>query len=215
MTFKELDGKAKLEHIWIYYKLRIFMICFLIIAGISIIYTVFIKPHPGNYCGIAMYGQFLSMADDDAITDEINTRLALDPKKDTVEVESFFTDDADVMVEAQLNQKFNTYLYASQFHMIMADKEYTDTFIASGYYESMTDYLTEEEIKAFDEKGLLYYAYDPETGTEKPLAVKLSNSALLKKYGLYQDKESFVGFVIMPEEFKESTVKTFDIIMAE
>lgn len=215
MTFKELDTRGKLEHIWIYYKLRIFMICFLVIAGISIIYTVFVKPHPENYCGIAMYGQFLSMADDDALTNELNTRLALDPKKYTVEAESFFADDKDVMVEAQLNQKFNTYLYASQFHLIMADKENTDTFISSGYYENLTDYLTDNEIKALDAKGLIYYATDPETGVNEPLAVRLSNSAFLKKYNLYQDKESYIGFVIMPEEYKESTVKTFDIIMAE
>ena len=215
MTFSELDLKGKLEHIWIYYKLRIFMICFLIIAGISIIYTVFVKPHPDNYCGIAMYGQFLSMEDDDAVTEELNTLLALDPRKYTVEIESFFSDEKDVMVEAQLNQKFNTYLYASQFHLIMADKENTDIFINSGYYENLTDYLTGDEISSLDEKGLIYYAKDPETGEMEPLAVKLSNSAFLKKYNLYQDNESYIGFVIMPEEFKESTVKTFDILMSE
>ncbi len=215
MTFKDLNFKAKLEHIWIYYKLKIFMIGFLIIAGLSIIYTVFVKPHPDNYCGVAMYGQFLSMEDDDAITAELDTRLGLDPNKYTVEVECFYSDETDVMIEAELNQKFNTYLYASQFNMIMADSEYTDKFIKAGYYVPLEKYIGAEAINQLAQKGLVLNGSDPETGENVPIAVKLSNSALLKKYNLYQDRDSYVGFVIMPEEYKESTVKTFNIIMAE
>ncbi len=215
MTFKELDFKAKLEHIWIYYKLKIFMIGFLIIAGLSLIYTMFVKPHPNNYCGIAMYGQFLSMADDDALTGEIDKLLGLDTNKNTVEIECFYSDEADVMIEAELNQKFNTYLYASQFNMIMADREFTDKFIASGYYVPLEKYIGSEAVKTFEDKGLVLYGPDPDTKENVPIAVKLSNSALLKKYDLYQGKDSYVGFVIMPEEYKESTVSTFNVIMAE
>lgn len=215
MTFKDLDNKGKLEHIWEYYRLRIFIVGFLIIAGLSIIYTMFVKPHPDNYCGIAMYGQFLSMADDDALTGELDKLLGLDPSKYTVEVECFYSDETDVMIEAELNQKFNTYLYASQFNMIMADSEYTNKFIESGYYVPLEKYIGADAVKKLDEKGLVLRGADPETGKNVPIAVKLSNSGLLKKYALYQDRDSYVGFVVMPEEYKESTVKTFNIIMAE
>lgn len=215
MTFKELDRKGKLEHIWIYYKLRIFMIGFLIIAGLSLIYTMFVKPHPDNYCGIAMYGQFLSMADDDALTGELNSLLELDARKNTVEIECFYSDETDIMVEAELNQKFNTYLYASQFNMIMADSEYTNTFIEAGYYVPLEKYIGAEAVKKYEDKGLILYGPDPETGNLVPIAVKLSDSALLKKYNLYQDKDSYVGFVVMPEEYRESTVKTFNLFLAE
>lgn len=209
MTFKELDTKGKIEHIWEYYRLRIFMIIFLVSVGISMIYTIFIKPHPNLYCGIAMYDQFISIADTEAMTNELNTKFNLDNREYTVDIQSFYTDQSDVMVEAELNQKFNTYIYASQFNILLSDKENTNTFISSEYVAPLSDYLTEDEIKAYDEKGLVEYSLDPYSNQTKPMAIKLQNSALLKKYNLYQGRDCYLSFVPMPPEYKENTIKVF------
>ena len=209
MTFKELDTKGKIEHIWEYYRLRIFMIIFLICVGISIIYSIFIKPHPDLYCGVAMYDQFISIKDNEAIIDELNSKFNLDGKEYTVDIQSFYTDQNDVMVEAELNQKFNTYIYASLFNILLGDEEDTNTFIKSEYVTPLSDYLTEEEIKAYDEKRLVLYALDPYSKQTKPMAIKLQNSALLNKYGLYQDRECYLSFVPMPDEYTENTITVF------
>lgn len=210
MKFKELDTKGKIEHIWEYYRLRIFMIIFLVCVGISIIYTIFIKPHPNLYCGIAMYDQFMSISDIEAMTNELNTKFNLNNKEYTVEIQSFYTDQNDVMVEAELNQKFNTYIYASQFNILLGNKENTNTFISSEYVAPLSDYLTNDEIKAYDEKGLVLYALDPYSNQTKPMAIKLENSAILNKYNIYQDKDCYLSFVPMPAEYKENTIKAFN-----
>lgn len=209
MTFKELDTKEKIEHIWEYYRLRIFMIIFLLFVGISVIYSIFIKPHPDLYCGIAIYDQFISITDTESMINELNNKFNIDSKEYTVDIQSFYTDQEDVMVEAQLNEKFNTYIYASQFNILLGDKEDTDTFIASEYVAPLSDYLTEDEIRAYDSKGLVEYALDPYSNQNKPMAIKLQNSALLKKYNLYQDRDCYLSFVPMPEEYNENTIKTF------
>lgn len=209
MTFKELDTKGKIEHIWEYYRLRIFMIIFLVFVGISIIYTIFIKPHPNLYCGIAMYDQFISIDDTEAMTDELNTKFNLNTKEYTVEIQSFYTDQNDVMVEAELNQKFNTYIYASQFNLLLGNEEDTNTFISSEYVAALDDYLSDDEIAELDEQGLVLYALDPYSNETKPMAVKLVNSALISKYNLYTDSDCYISFVPMPDEYTENTISVF------
>lgn len=209
MTFKELNTKGKIEHIWEYYRLRIFMTIFALFVGISMIYAIFIKPHPDLYCGIAMYDQFISIEDNKKIVNELNTQFGLDGKEYTVDIQSFYTDESDVMVEAQLNTKFNTYIYASQFNILLGDKEDTNTFIASEYVAPLSDYLTDDEIKSYDAKGLVVYSLDPYSNQTKPMAIKLQNSAILKKYNLYQDRDCYLSFVPMPEEYNENTTKVF------
>lgn len=211
MTFKELSTKEKLEHIWEYYRLRIFVIICLFCIGISIIYAVFLRPHPDLYCGIAVYDQFISIEDTKKMISELNSTLGLDETKYTTDVQTFYTDEADVMVEAELNQKFNTYIYASLFNILLGDKEDTQTFISSEYVTPLSDYLTDEQLKEYDSSGLLLYANDPYDNQTKAMALKI-DSTFLKNYNLYDGRECYLSFVPMPAEYKENTIKTFDFI---
>lgn len=209
MTFKELDTRGKLEHIWEYYRLRIFMIIFVICVVISFIYAIFVKPHPDLYCGIAIYDQFISIDDTELMISELNTKFNLNEREYTFDVQSFYTDQSDVMVEAELNQKFNTYIYASQFNLLLGDEEDTNTFISSEYVSSLDDYLSDDEIAELDEQGLVLYALDPYSNETKPMAVKLVNSALISKYNLYTDSDCYISFVPMPDEYTENTISVF------
>lgn len=211
MTYKDLNTKGKIEHIWEYYKLRIFMILFLIGIGISLIYSIFIKPHPDLYCGIAMYDQFVSIADINKLTDELNKKFNLNKREYSVELQSFFSDDTDVMVEAELNQKFNTYIYASQFHLLLGDEEDTKTFVSSEYMAPLSDYLSNDKIAELDSQGKILYALDPYSNQTKPMAINIKDSAILKKYNLYQDRDCYIGFVPMPdnEDHTLNVLQTF------
>lgn len=214
MTYKDLNTKGKIEHIWIYYKLHIFMVIFLIGLLVSLIYTIFIKPHPNLYCGVAMYDQFLSTQDTEKLTSELNSKFNLDHKEYSIDVQSFYSDSNDVMVEAELNQKFNTYIYNSQFHLLMSDKEKIQMFIDAEYMTSLSDYLSQEQIAKLDKKGKIMYANDPYSKENKPMAINISNSALLKKYNLYQDKGCYVGFVPMLDN-EDRTLNVLNAFLEE
>ncbi len=205
MTFKDLDTKGKLEHIWEYYRLRIFMITVGILVVISFIYVVFVKPHPDLYCGIAMYDQFVSIDDINTITDELDSKFSLNKDEYTVDIQSFYMDDSDVMVEAELNQKFNTYIYASQFHLLLGDEEDTLTFVSSEYMAPLTDYISQEKVDELDAQDRILYALDPYSNTTQPMAIDISSSSLLKKYNLYQDRKCYIGFVPMPDNGDHTT----------
>ena len=210
MTFKDLSKKKKLEYIWDYYKLHIIGTILAVLALSSLIYTMFIRIPDTNFCGVAIYGQFLSALNTDKMTADLNKELNL-PEHTSVQLQDFYSDSTDVMVEADLNQKFNTYVYALEFHLLLSNAENTKNFTQVEYTTPITDYLSDEKVNELRKKGLVLDAKDPETGELKPYGISLKNS---KKYNLFQNDTPYISFVPIVDN-TENTLKTLDILMEE
>lgn len=213
MTFKDLSKKKKLEYIWDYYKLHIIGTILAVLALSSLIYTMFIRIPDTNFCGVAIYGQFLSALNTDKMTADLNKELNL-PEHTSVQLQDFYSDSTDVMVEADLNQKFNTYVYALEFHLLLSNAENTKNFTQVEYTTPITDYLSDEKVYELRKKGLVLDAKDPETGELKPYGISLKNSKILKKYNLFQNDTPYISFVPIVDN-TENTLKTLDILMEE
>lgn len=213
MTFKDLSKKKKLEYICDYYKLHIIGTILAVLALSSLIYTMFIRIPDTNFCGVAIYGQFLSALNTDKMTADLNKELNL-PEHTSVQLQDFYSDSTDVMVEADLNQKFNTYVYALEFHLLLSNAENTKNFTQVEYTTPITDYLSDEKVNELRKKGLVLDAKDPETGELKPYGINLKNSKILKKYNLFQNDTPYISFVPIVDN-TENTLKTLDILMEE
>lgn len=211
MTFKDLSKKKKLEYIWDYYKLHIIGTILAVLALSSLIYTMFIRVPDTNFCGVAIYGQFLSALNTDKMTADLNKELHL-PEHTSVQLQNFYSDSTDVMVEADLNQKFNTYVYALEFHLLLSNAENTKNFTQVEYTTPITDYLSTEKVNELRQKGLILDAKDPETGELKPYGISLKNSKILKKYNLFQNDTPYISFVPIVDN-TENTLKTLDVLM--
>lgn len=213
MTFKDLSKKKKLEYIWDYYKLHIIGTILAVLALSSLVYTMFIRVPDTNFCGVAIYGQFLSALNTDKMTADLNEELNL-PEHTSVQLQNFYSDSTDVMVEADLNQKFNTYVYALEFHLLLSNAENTKNFTQVEYTTPITDYLSDEKVNELRKKGLVLDAKDPETGELKPYGISLKNSKILKKYNLFQNDTPYISFVPIVDN-TENTLKALDILMEE
>ena len=213
MTSKDLSKKKKLEYICDYYKLHIIGTILAVLALSSLIYTMFIRIPDTNFCGVAIYGQFLSALNTDKMTADLNKELNL-PEHTSVQLQDFYSDSTDVMVEADLNQKFNTYVYALEFHLLLSNAENTKNFTQVEYTTPITDYLSDEKVNELRKKGLVLDAKDPETGELKPYGISLKNSKILKKYNLFQNDTPYISFVPIVDN-TENTLKTLDILMEE
>lgn len=213
MTFRDLSKKKKLEYIWDYYKLHIIGTILAVLALSSLIYTMFIRVPDTNFCGVAIYGQFLSALNTDKMTADLNKELNL-PEHTSVQLQNFYSDSTDVMVEADLNRKFNTYVYALEFHLLLSNAENTKNFTQVEYTAPITDYLSAEKVDELRKKGLVLDAKDPETGELKPYGISLKNSKILKKYNLFQNDTPYISFVPIVDN-TENTLKALDILMEE
>lgn len=212
MTFKDLDTKGKIEHIIYYYKWHIVLSIIGVLCAVSLLYTMFIKPPIKNYNGIAMYGQFLSINTEDCLQKEIADILQL-PENNRIIVDSYYSDDTDPMVEASLMQKLGTYLYSNQYQLIVANENDIKDLAASELLYPMAAYYTKDEIANLSKQYDILYTTNPETGKEDAFAINLKDSALLKKYQLYEDNTPYVAFVPQPKEFTENTFATLAVLL--
>jgi hypothetical protein len=165
---------------------------------------MFIYVPPTLWCGIAVYGENISFDQTDTMRDELNGIMGLDGETNTIEITDYYEDSTDVMVLADLNQKFNTYIYAGEFNLLVSTKEAAETFVTAEYVEPLTSYLSSEEIEELDKKGMVYYTENPETQATEPMSVIVKNSKLLNKYGLFTEEEAYISFVPMAENIDNS-----------
>jgi hypothetical protein len=203
-TFKDLSFKEKWEHICYYYKWYFVGTVIGVACMCSIIYAMFIYVPPTLWCGIAVYGENISFDQTDTMRDELNGIMGLDGETNTIEITDYYEDSTDVMVLADLNQKFNTYIYGGEFNLLVSTKEAAETFVTAEYVEPLTSYLSSEEIEELDKNGMIYYTENPETQATEPMSVIVKNSKLLNKYGLFTEEEAYISFVPMAENIDNS-----------
>ena len=202
MTFKELSFKEKTGHIWYYYKGLIIGGAFFALVLGSLIYTIFIKTPVENYCGIAVYDQFMSMEDSAMLIDEINKAVPV-PENNSVQIQSFYTDKNDVTVQAELTEKFNTYLFARELHILLSTQKNAEDFYNAGYAADLKEYLGEQRLK--DRNTL-----SAKDGTV--YAVEVTDSELLKQYNLFKGEKIYLALAPFPD-YKEKTANVFDVMV--
>jgi hypothetical protein len=203
MTFKDLSFKKKLEHIWEYYRWLILGVLFVLIAGTSIAATI-LTPKPDNYAGIAVYRTHITQEQTDGLTADLNSALSIGTDK-SVTITNYYFDSTDSVFNNDMEQKFITYLYSLELHLVAANQEDTEMFIDSEYIAPLTDYLSEDELNELDAKGMVLYHTDPLDNTEKPFAVNIDSSALLNKYNIFTTEESAYLSVIPIEGYQDNT----------
>lgn len=213
MTFKELSFKKKLEHIWEYYKLIILGVIFIIFVICTIFYSLVINPRHDTYAGVAIYDQYLNQEQLEGLEADVDAALSL-PKDKTVRFTTYYFDEDDDVFNVDMQQKFMTYLYTLETHLIAAYRAAFENFVSSGYIAPLTDYYSEEELSALDEKGRLIYFTDPEDNTEKPFGISLYDSALFNKYDVFDTSSQPAYIGIFPAAgFEESSRAAADEII--
>jgi hypothetical protein len=208
MTFKELSFKGKLGYIWDYYRTPFFFTVVCGVALISLIYTIFIKDHPDNYSGVAIFNQFMPIEDTQMLQNELNTLVDV-PKNEQIIIQNFYNDSTDVLDQADLNQKFNTYIFAGQLQLLIADEDSTLNFIDVEYVSPLTEVMSSEELDNLRLRDKLLYAKGVDSEDEQPYAVDITSSALIAKYNLYEGKKVYASFVPMPAE---NNLKTINVL---
>lgn len=197
MTFKDLTFKKKIEHIWEYYKWVILGVLFVAIAGGSLVYAMVIKPREVNYNGIAVYRSHITMEQSDGLAGDINKALGL-VQPETVTVSNFYFDENDVIFNTEMEQKFITYLFSKELHIITGVKSDIEMLIDSEYIAPLNEYYSADELEEFEDKGLLLQRKDPLDKKDKAFAININNSELYNKYSIFEGYDEPVYLAVVP-----------------
>lgn len=202
MNFKELPFNKKIEHIWEYYKFHIFGTLFLIVVVCSLLYYMVFNPPKELYAGVGIYGQHVTETAMNNLYSSLNSIVS-----DTgyeVEITNFYRSPNDPMMDAEMDQKLNTYMFAQQLHLLISNSEDLDVFVSSEYTIPLTEVISEQELSAYDEAGLLHYAIDPVDNTEKPFGISMQNSALIKDNNILEGEVSYISISPMYDNMENT-----------
>lgn len=216
MEFKDLDFKHKLEHIWEYYKIPIFGTIFAVIVVISLFDHWVLHPDPELYCGIAVYGPHVESEKLTAL-DDLLTQKNVEPgvNEAVITTNFFFTPNGDDSVQdADMLDKFYTYLFTMQVNLFIANKEDLESCVKAEYVNPINKLISKEKLAEFDEKGYVLYTEATENKETLPYGIALTDSKLLKSFGILQDDTYYLAYIPSDDNIKkENTLKTAELLL--
>lgn len=193
-AFKKMSFKQKLEHIWEYYRVQIFLtIFFLIIAG-SLINVLFINPAPKTYVGVAFYDNYINSDVITSLQDNYTKQFVPEEENMQIRFSSYYESESDPTVAVDMAKKFEMLLYAKELDIIVTGENkntkenYFTGFAKQGIIAPLDKVYSDSEIDEFKKQGVLIYAKDGE-GNERPfgLSPKYTTSALKDYEGFDQN----------------------------
>lgn len=164
-SFKELSTKAKLEHIWEYYRIPIIIGIFVVAIIGSLLKATLTHVTP-----------VLSVLMVNTWSDQTKAEDSLTPfmeqngyRPEEVVVDTSVNLVIDDTRYYQEQTRLFVLLASKEYDVMFADQTIYDKYAGQGCFRNLEDYLSEEELAAL--KDRLYYATDAKTGERYPCAI--------------------------------------------
>jgi len=205
-AFKKMPFKKKLEHIWEYYRVNIFLTIAAILLAGSLINAIFINPAPKTYVGIAFYDNYINSEIIESLNNDFTEKYV--PKEENLQVKftSYYDVESDPTVAVDMARKFEMLLYAKELDIIITGvnpktgEDYFSGFAKQGIIAPLDKVYTKEELDDFEKKGLLLYCEDSE-GNSRPFGVSTKNTTtVLKNYGGFMQETRYAGISNITEK---------------
>lgn len=209
-NLNEMKFKEKLPYIWEYYKIHILGSLFFIAIAFSLIYVIFINPPPKTYVGIAFYG--------DNINDDILSKLSIsytqqlvpEDENRSIIFHKFFSVDSDPMAEVESTQKFDTLFIAQELDLVIANEEYFNFLMNSGYLKSIDSIIDENDLNI--DKDLCIFKTDEDSKKEKLYGISLNDKDFKANIVNISDKTEYLGVFNNTERLEESKQVILEIL---
>ena len=196
--FKQMSFKQKVEHIWEYYRVNIFLTLFAIFIVGSLVNVIFINPAPKTYTGVAFYDNYVNSEIIGQLNDEFTKRFVPNTENLQVKFSSYYDSESDPTIAVDMAQKFEMLLYAKELDLIITGKnekteiDYLTEFSREGVIAPLDAIFTKEELKEFEKKGLLAYRNDAE-GNLRPFGISTKNTtSVLKDYAGFKQEQRYI-----------------------
>lgn len=186
-----LSWRQRIGYIWDYYK-PLMVAIIVIIACISIGVTIYHNLQINHIFQAYLINSSNYSLDTDQMSAEFSDFIGGIGKNDEITIDATMTyDENDNTQYGMASQmKLVTFAAAGEIDVMIGDEALYDHYIHSGGMTDLTDLLTEEELKAWDD--YLVWGVDEEDGTKAAYAMKLNDSPVLQRYQAYTMGDSYV-----------------------
>ena len=197
--FKQMPFNKKVEHIWQYYRVPIFLIVFFTVLVGWLINDIFINPAPRTYTGVAFYDNYVNNEITSGLRDSFTEKYVPEGENLQVKFSSYYDVESDPTVAVDMAQKFEMLLYAKEIDIIVTGKnpkteyDYFTQFAKDGLLAPLDVIYTKEELEQFEKDGILAYCKDG-NGVDRPFGLSMKNvTSVLKDYEGFKQETKYAG----------------------
>lgn len=187
---KPMPMEEKIDHIWTYYKVEIYIALMLVLMVITVVTGIINTNRKVALSGVVVNG----------LSTQAHTFISADyavyeGSGGDVDVTSVIYSDSQDM-----NAISDTYNYvtrvvamvtAQELDYLIMDKVGLEGYLRQDFFMDLRELLSEEELKAL-ETELVYMEYE-DSGKRMPVAIRLNSTAFGKHF--LGDGEHFISFV--------------------
>lgn len=208
--FKKMPFKKKVEHIWEYYRVNIFLVIFFVFLAASLINVIFINPAAKTFTGVAFYDNYVNSDVIAELNNDFTNKFVPEGENLQVKFSSYYSSESDPTVAVDMAQKFEMLLYAKELDIIVTGEnektgeDYFASFAKQGLIAPLDKVYSKEELEQFEQKGLLRYCEDGE-GKSRPFGVSAKNTtSILKDYAGFKQEIKYVGISNITERVENA-----------
>lgn len=156
--FKDMTFREKVEHIWEYYRIHIFVIIFvLFFVGSMLNHLVFNPPKEAGVF-IGFIGKYMDMEQAKVVQERLTEEIIQDPTNKTEAKLDLFMINPDSKELMEVNmanaQKLMAMLASKEIDILIADSASFGVYVKQQAFLPLTEVFTEEELKQWEENCL-------------------------------------------------------------
>ena len=154
---QQLEGmslKEKAGHIWLYYKIHIFVTVALLAFLISLLNHFVFNPPRTPFLNISFYGSFVSFDTLDALQELVEPTMSPDINEYALETFAFYMTQDPTFNMAQHN-RFSVMVMSQALDILIATDDYLDYLFEHRMAMDLHNFLTPQEFDMLDDMGLI------------------------------------------------------------
>ena len=185
---------SKMDSFWQRYKAHIMITVLLACLFGSLLHPVI---HQKEIVLSLAYLNAFPNVEDEVIINDFENYLQLNCEKQQVLLDStYYIDNNSISPYAEnYSQTFSDNAAAGKFDVVLADTDNFDFFGKQGFFQDLSNILSEKELDKYRER--LYYIDSPNDETSKkiPIGIKINTSKQICKTSSYPNMEAYFGVV--------------------
>ncbi len=199
---REMNFKGKMNYLWEYYKLHALAVVAAIALIIYFVYTI-LNPTVVPRFYAAMINNTIDSNVLDQYSEAFSKKLALNPERETIELNTTFSFGVDDQYTATMRQVLVTYIQAKEIDAIIAPESIFKDYAYSGMFFELSDQLPTDIYSSLTDH---FYLTDTEDDSQKKVyGIYLTDTKLYQSYA--DNTDPYILGIVINAQNKDNTIE--------
>jgi hypothetical protein len=207
---REMSFKGKLGYLREYYKFHFFALLAVIALIIYSVYT-FTHPTPTPQFTAAMIDNTIATTVIEQYSTDFATHLQLNPKRETVELNTTYNFSSDDIYAVQMKEALITFVQAKQIDVIIAPESQFTDYATKGFFAKLSDKLPTSIYSSLTDQ--FYLTVTEDDAQKSAYGIYLTDTKLYKNNSI--SSEPYILGIVLNSPHEDNTNEFIQYLFQE